>query len=153
MARDARTFSFESTARTRADAATLFALLSDADRWSEWAGPFAPTSKWDRPGDTGPGGIGAVRRVGLGPIAVREQVVASEQDHLHAYRLLTRGPLRDYGGQVRLDPHEDGGTTVVWSGGFTELIPGTGPAVAAAMRATVRSLTRRLVRAAERRTA
>ncbi len=153
MSRDPRTFSFEATARTSADATTLFGLAADGSRWSEWAGLLAPRSSWERQGDPAPDGIGAVRRIGLWPIVVREETIAYERDRLHAYTLVSRVPLRDYRAEVRFEPHEDGGTTVVWHGRFTELAPGTGRPVAAALGAVIRSLTRRLVREAERRTA
>ena len=153
MPRDARAFSFETAAHARADASTLFRLVTDGSRWSEWAGLVAPRSAWERQGDPAPDGIGAVRRVGLWPVVVREKTVAYERDRLHAYVLVTRAPLRDYRGEVTFEPREDGGTAVVWRGTFTELLPGTGRPVAAALRLTVRYLTRRLVREAERRTA
>jgi hypothetical protein len=150
MARAARTFSFEATAHSSADAATLFGLAADGGRWSEWAGPFVPRSSWERQGDPAPGGIGAIRRLGLWPIVVREETIAYEQDRLHGYALRTRGPLRDYRAEVAFEPQDGGGTAVVWRGSFSELIPGTGRLVERALHSTLRSLTRRLVKAAER---
>lgn len=150
MARDVRRFTFTVTARSRADTATLFRLASDGGRWSRWAGPLAPRSSWERQGDPPPGGIGAVRRLGLWPVVVREETVAYEQDRLHGYALRTRAPVRGYRAEVTFEPTGDGGTTVVWQGTFTELVPGTGPIAERVMRAIVRSLARRLVRAAER---
>jgi hypothetical protein len=146
----ARTYSFEATADSSADAATLFRLVTDGGRWSEWAGPFAPRSSWDRQGDPAPGGVGAIRRIGLWPIVVREETVAHEPDRLHGYVLRTHAPLRDYRAEVRFAPREGGGTAIVWSGGFAELVPGTGRPIAWSLRMTLRGLTRRLVRAAER---
>ncbi|MCO6009092.1 SRPBCC family protein [Actinoallomurus purpureus] len=153
MARDGRRSSFTATAtaHSRADAATLFRLAADGGRWSEWAGPFAPRSSWERQGDPPPGGIGAVRRLGLWPVVVREETVAYEQDRLHGYALRTPAPIRDYRAEVRFEPRDGGGTDVVWEGTFAELIPGTGPLAERVMRLILRSLTRRLVRAAERR--
>jgi hypothetical protein len=152
MARDGRRSSFTvtATARSRADAATLFRLAADGGRWSEWAGTFAPRSSWERQGDPSPGGIGAVRRLGLWPVVVREETVAYEQDRLHGYALRTAAPIRDYRAEVRFEPRDGGGTDVVWEGTFAELIPGTGPLAERVMRLILRSLTRRLVRAAER---
>lgn len=150
MTRDARTFSFEVTANSSADAAMLFALEADGSRWSEWAGMLAPRSSWERQGDPAPGGVGAIRRLGMWPIVVREETIAYDQDRLHGYALRTPAPLRDYRAEVRFEPREDGGTAIVWRGSFVELFPGTGRPVARALELTLRSLTRRLVRAAER---
>jgi hypothetical protein len=150
MTHEVRMFSVEATANSSADAATLFELEADGSRWSEWAGLLAPRSSWERQGDAAPGGVGAIRRVGLWPIVVREETIAYEQDRLHAYALRTRAPLRDYRAEVRFEPRDGGGTAIVWRGSFTELFPGTGRPVARALQLTLRSLTRRLVRAAER---
>ena len=149
MAPDGRTFSFEATAHSSADAATLFGLEADGSRWSKWAGPLAPRSSWERQGDPAPGGMGAIRRLGMWPVMVREETIAYGQDRLHGYALRTPGPLRDYQAEVTFEPR-DSGTDIVWRGRFTELIPGTGPLIQRAMRQMIRSLTRRLVMAAER---
>jgi Polyketide cyclase / dehydrase and lipid transport len=143
-----RTFSFEVTALSGADAATLFDLAADGGRWSRWAGPYGLASSWERQGDPPPGGIGAIRRLGRWPIVVREETIAYERDRLHGYTMLTRAPLRDYRAEVALDPRDDG-THVAWRGTFTELIPGTGPLVEWVLKRLLGSLTRRLVRAAE----
>jgi Polyketide cyclase / dehydrase and lipid transport len=153
MARDGRRFSVTATAHSRAAAATLFRLAADGGRWSEWAGPFAPRSSWERQGDPPPGGIGAIRRLGLWPVVVREETVAYEQDRRHGYALRTPAPVRDYRAEVTFEARDDGGTDVVWRGTFTELLPCTGPAAQRVFLFLLRSLTRRLVRAAERREA
>ncbi|MEV5707378.1 SRPBCC family protein [Actinoallomurus sp. NPDC052274] len=150
MAGDGRRFSVTVTAHSSAAPATLFRLAADGGRWSEWAGTLAPRSSWERQGDPPPGGIGAIRRLGLWPIVVREETVAFEQDRLHGYALRTPAPLRDYRAEVTFEARDGGGTDVVWRGAFTELIPGTGPVVQRALLLLLRSLTRRLVRAAER---
>jgi Polyketide cyclase / dehydrase and lipid transport len=151
MARDGRRFSVTATAHSRADAATLFRLVADGGRWSEWAGPFVPRSSWERQGDPSPGGIGAIRRLGRWPVVVREETVAYEQDRRHGYALRTPAPVRGYRAEVTFEPRDGGGTDVVWRGTFTELIPGTGPLAARVFQLLLRSLTRRLVGAAEHR--
>ncbi|MCO5997612.1 SRPBCC family protein [Actinoallomurus rhizosphaericola] len=150
MAGDGRRFSVTVTARSSAAPAALFRLVADGGRWSEWAGTLSPRSSWERQGDPAPGGIGAIRRLGLWPVVVREETVAYEQDRLHGYALRTPAPLRDYRGEVTFEARADGGTSVVWRGSFTELVPGTGRVVQRALLLVLRSLTRRLVRAAER---
>src|SRR5205814_5153718 len=72
---DGREYSFEVTARSSADPATLFALEADGSRWSEWAKPLVPQSFWERTGDPAPGGVGAIRRLGLRPMVGREETV------------------------------------------------------------------------------
>lgn len=145
-----RRFSVRVAARSSAAPAVLFRLVADGGRWSEWAGTLSPRSSWERQGDPRPGGIGAVRRLGLWPVVVREETVAYEQDRLHGYALRTPAPMRDYRGEVTFEARADGGTEVVWRGTFTELIPGTGGVVQRTLLLLLSSLTRRLIRAAER---
>lgn len=146
-----RTYSVEVAELSRADAATLFELVTDGARWSRWAGPFGLDSAWVCEGDPPPGGIGAIRRLGRWPLVVREETTAYEQDRLHGYRMLTRAPLRDYRAEVLLEPGDDG-TRVVWRGSFTELVPGTGALAEWALKLLFGTLTRRLVQAADRLT-
>lgn len=150
MTNRARRFDFEVTARSTADPATLFALEADGSRWSEWAAPLVPRSSWEREGDPAPGGVGAIRRLGLRPLLVREETVEYEQDRRHAYVMRTPMPVRDYRAELVLTPRPGGGTDLVWRGGFTERIPGTGPLFRAALKRTITHLTRRLVRHGER---
>jgi polyketide cyclase/dehydrase/lipid transport protein len=150
MTNSSRTFDFEVTARSTADPATLFALEADGSRWSEWAGLLAPQSFWERQGDPPPGGVGAIRRLGLRPFLVREETVEYEQDHRHAYVMRTPVPVRDYRAELVLTPRTEGGTDLVWRGRFTERIPGTGPLFRATLKRTITHLARRLVRHAER---
>jgi hypothetical protein len=146
----ARRFDFEVTARSSASAASLFALEADGSRWSEWAKPLVPRSSWERTGDPAPGGVGAIRLLGLRPIVVREETVEYEQDRRHAYVMRTPLPIRDYRAELTLTPRAAGGTDLVWHGSFTERVPGSGPAFRFVLRSIIALLTRRLVRAAER---
>jgi polyketide cyclase/dehydrase/lipid transport protein len=145
-----REFAFEVTARSDADPATLFALEADGSRWSSWAKPLVPRSSWERTGDPAPAGVGAVRRLGLRSLFVREETVEFEQDRLHAYVLRTPMPIRDYRAEFVVSPRAAGGSDVVWRGTFTERVRGSGPVFRAALRVLLSVLLRQLVRAAER---
>src|ERR1700739_4351039 len=104
-----------------------------------------------RQGDPPPGGVGAVRKVGMWPLLVQEETVAYEQDRRHAYKLV--GPpsrAKAYCGKVGLTPHPAGGTDIRWTGSFVEGVPGTGPVMRAALGGAVRFFAGRLVQAAER---
>ena len=71
-----REFSFEVNRTSSAPAATLFRLVADGANWSKWAKPIVLQSSWARQGDPAPGGVGAVRRVGMWPLLVQEETVA-----------------------------------------------------------------------------
>ncbi|ERR1700742_458530 len=146
-----RNFSFEITRTSTAPAATLFRLVTDGGNWSKWAKPIVVHSSWARQGDPAPGGIGAIRKVGMWPLLVQEETVEYEQDRRHAYKLVgPPTPAKDYAGEVILTPNATGGTDIRWTGSFTEGVPGTGPVMRAAMGGAVRFFAGRLVKAAER---
>ncbi|GAA3024910.1 SRPBCC family protein [Actinokineospora globicatena] len=145
-----RTFAFEITTSSSADAATLFTLVSDGRRWSEWARPVVAESYLEREGDPSPGGVGAIRVLGRKPVLVREETVEYEQDRRHVYVLRSASPVKDYRGEVTFIPRDGGGTDLVWRISFVERIPGTGTVVRAGLRSFIQDLAKRLVQAAER---
>ncbi|MBV9090786.1 MAG: SRPBCC family protein [Mycobacteriaceae bacterium] len=146
-----RTFSFEINRTSRAPAATLFRLETDGGNWARWAKPIVAYSGWQRQGEPPPGGIGAVRKVGLWPVLVREQTVEYEQDRRHVYKLVgPPTPAKNYHGEVIFTPNATGGTDIRWSGSFTEGLRGTGPVMLAILRGAVQFFSRRLVSVAER---
>src|SRR3954447_5980112 len=54
---------------------TVLAVLADGAGWSRWAGPIVVKSWWEREGTPAPGGVGAIRRLGLGKLSSREEIV------------------------------------------------------------------------------
>lgn len=146
----ANSFSFAVERSSNASAERLFALVSDGSRWPEWTGTLVPSGSMVVKGDPAPAGVGAVRKLGVGPVGVKEQTTAYEQDRLHAYKLLTPGPVRNYHAQVRLTPRPDGGTDLHWSGSFDEGVRGTGKVMQRVMSKMIGTLATKLVRAAER---
>ena len=146
-----RKFSFEINRTSSAPAATLFRLVSDGANWSSWAKPVVVSSSWAKQGDPPPDGVGAIRKVGIGPLLFQEETVESEQDRRHVYKLVgPPSPARDYVGEVVFTPNADGGTEIRWTGSFTEGVPGTGALMRAAMGGAVGLIAGRLVKAAER---
>ena len=146
-----RKFSFEITRTSSAPAATLFRLEADGANWSSWAKPIVVQSSWARQGDPPPGGIGAVRKIGMWPLLLQEETVEYEQDRRHVYKMVGPAtPAKDYFGEVVFTPNATGGTDIRWAGSFIEGVPGTGPVLRAALGGAIRFLAGRLVRAAER---
>jgi hypothetical protein len=145
-----RKFSFEVNKTSSAPAATLFRLATDGANWSKWAKPIVVQSSWARQGDPAPGGIGAIRKIGMWPMLVQEETVEYEQDRRHVYRLVGPSPAKDYVGEVVFTPNAAGGTDIRWSGSFVEGVRGTGPMIKAAMGGSVKYFAGRLVKEAER---
>lgn len=145
-----RKFSFEVNRTSSAPAATLFALVADGANWSSWAKPLVLQSSWARQGDPAPGGVGAVRKIGMWPVLVQEETVGYEQDRRHAYKLVGPAtPAKDYTGEVLLTPNAAGGTDIRWTGSFIEGVRGTGPFMRGILGGSVRIFADRLVRTAE----
>lgn len=148
----AKVFAFAVNRTTNAPAAELFRLETDGARWSEWAKPLIFQSSWERQGDPHPAGVGAVRKVGMWPMLMREKTIAYERDRRHGYLQIGPPlPAKDYRAEMRLTPTPNGGTDIRWTGTFTERSPGTGPVMLILLRSIVGFLAGRLVKAAERR--
>ena len=146
-----RRFTFEVNTTTSAPPATVFRLVADGANWSAWAKPIVVSSSWVRQGDPAPGGVGAVRKLGMWPVFVQEETVEYEPDRRHAYKLVgPRQPVNDYRAEVVLTPTASGGTAIHWSGSFHERARGTGPAARAAFAGAVKFFAGQLVKAAER---
>ena len=56
-----------------APAETLFRLEADGANWSSWAKPIVVQSGWARQSDSAPGGVGAIRKVGMRPCWCRRR--------------------------------------------------------------------------------
>ena len=125
----------------------MFDVLADAPNWRRWM--FAPHSSFEREGVPAPGGVGAVRSVGAGPVRSREEIVEYDPPRHLGYTLLSGVPVRGYRADVELVEAATG-TTITWSASFDPKLPGTGPALQFMMRATVRRLARSLAAYADR---
>lgn len=139
--------SFVVTARSAALPEAVFALLADAPAWQEWAGPLVPQARWE-PGTRG--GRGAVRRLGLGPLTVRELVVEHRPGDAFSYVLLTAVRWHGYRADVELSRDESGGTRICWTGRLSSPVPGLAAVLEPAFRLMVQDFARRLAAAAER---
>ena len=127
----------------------VFGLLEDGSRWSDWAGLFVPRSRWETPGSP-PGSVGAVRRLGVGPLVSLERIVEHVPARRLSYVVDSWAPYRGYRADVDLSPTADGGTRIAWAASFTPKIGGTGLLLRLFLRTLVRGFARNLARAAER---
>jgi uncharacterized protein YndB with AHSA1/START domain len=141
------TQSYAVTAHADAPPEKVFALVADGAGWSSWAGPFIVWSGWEVEGDPPPGGVGAIRLLGLKRVHTRERIEEYEPPHRLAYSILSGVPIRDYLAVVELTA-EEGGTRIVWRGTFEPKLPGTGAALRLFLRTTIADFTRRLAKAA-----
>ena len=141
---------YQVTGRSDAPPDQVFALLADGAGWSRWAGAMIVRSWWEREGSPPPGGVGAIRRLGLGRLSSREEIVEYAAPHHLAYTWLTNFPVRDYRADVRVEP-DGAGSRITWGGNFTPAFPGGAAVMQRFFRRTVGGFVKRLAREAERR--
>jgi uncharacterized protein YndB with AHSA1/START domain len=113
----------EHHATTTADPATVYALLRDGATWPEWS-PIE-SFELEREGAGEREGIGAVRVFRAGRVTGRDEIAELVPDRRLAYRHTSSLPVRDYVGEVDLEPRGDG-TAIRWVATFRPKIPGTG---------------------------
>ena len=141
--------SYEVVGHSAAAPEKVFAILADGAGWSRWAGPMIVKSWWEREGTPAPGGVGAIRALGMKRVGSREEIVAYDEPSHMAYTILSGLPVVGYRADVHLTP-DNGGTRIDWTGTFTPKLPGTGAALQFFLRSTISSFVRRLVKYAER---
>lgn len=125
----------------------VFALLEDGSRWSEWAGVFVPRSRWAVE-TTPPGTVGAVRRLGIGPLGSSERITEHVPDRRLSYEVASWQPYKDYRSTVELT-ETAGGTRISWASSFTPRVPGTGRLLRWGLLRLVSGFAANLARAAE----
>lgn len=147
-----RTHSFSYTAarESRASATTLFDIVCDGSRWSEWAHPLIRYSAWETRGPQDDGGVGAIRAVGTKQRPTREMTTIHEPGKRHGYTLLGGGAIRDYNAEVSFDEGHNG-TRIEWTGRYHTSSYVIGAAYRLLLRSLFGTFTKNLAKAAERR--
>lgn len=102
--------------------ADLYALLADHDRLGSVLG--VPVKRI-KDGKTAPNGIGSVRRIGAGPVAIEETVVGAVVDKSIDYKITKGGwPLKNHHGRLVFKALPGGGSQVQWRIEFGAAVPG-----------------------------
>jgi uncharacterized protein YndB with AHSA1/START domain len=108
-------------ARSRAAPERIWSLLADTASWADWA-PFDDAAL-ERPGESEPEGVGALRRFRRGRRTTGERVVVFEPPRRFAYELVSGVPVSDYRAEVTLEPTDAGGTRITWESRFRGRFP------------------------------
>lgn len=145
-----RQFAF--TSPCRASAETVLTLLDDVDGWSAWARPLVMQTSWERWGDATPAGPGAIRKVGAWPVWIRELILTRDESG-QTYTIVSPAAFTHYLGSVTLQPSVSGGVDVEWRVEFVARRRIAEPVLNAVLQTTIAGLLKRLVKAAERRSA
>lgn len=96
--------------------------------------------------------VGAIRRIAVSGLTMREEILVDDGPHHHAYRIVSGIPVADHRADVHI--HEQaGGSLIVWRATFRSRIPLAGPLMWLMLRATMPRMAADLARGAERRAA
>ena len=125
----------------------MWDLLADVTTWPSWTG-FSETS-YEREGEPSPDGVGAIRRLRMGPLRSKEQVLAFEPPTRFSYDYTGTLPFDRYVATVTLTPAGTG-TTIDWRSEFEAKWPLAGGALRLLMTFVLGDIAKRLARAAER---
>lgn len=105
----------------------VFALLSDHGKFTSL---FGAHCRRIRNGEDEADGLGSVRRMGGGWIAIEETIVCFERPRTIEYAITKGGPLKNHYGSIRLTPLADQATHLDYRIAFDGRFPLIGPLVA-----------------------
>jgi uncharacterized protein YndB with AHSA1/START domain len=142
-----RQIRISATATSKADAARVFAILSDAPGWPSWS--IFDSVEPNRPGRDEPHGVGSIRTFVTNVSRAREEVVELIPNRRLAYVLLAGFPLLDYKAVVEIEPESEGGSRITWSAAFYPKYFGTGWFWSVLLRRTLATMSKKLAAAAE----
>ena len=134
-----RVKTIEAEARSTGSPHTVWALLEDASRWTQWG-------SWSKVyvEGGGPQQPGAVRVLHRRPFKVRERITDWVPGERMGYELLDGMNVKGYRATVTLDDAPGGGTVVRWRSVYTSADPLT----ALLLRFAVRDACKRVAKAA-----
>lgn len=141
-----KTHRVNASARSSANPQAVWDLLADVTTWPSWTA-FSETS-YEREGDPSPHGVGAVRRLRMGRLRSKEQVLVFEPTTRFSYDYTGSLPFDRYVANVTLTPSATG-TTIEWGSEFEAKWPLTGGPLRLFMTFVLGDIAKRLARAAE----
>lgn len=90
-------------------------------------------------GDSTGAGVGAIRKITIGRIRLREILDAANPPHSFRYRIIGGAPMKEYRGQVNFEDI-GGATKIHWRADLTPAIPFTGAVVVRVAKGCVKKL-------------
>lgn len=124
----------------------VFALFADHHRFGKLIG--APVKRIKDSHQADPNGIGSVRKIGIGPIGLKETVLNFEPDSLIEYAITSLSPIRNHMGRIRFEETADGLTRINYTITFDDIVPFTGKVVSTALEQGLRRGIKRVPRLA-----
>jgi Polyketide cyclase / dehydrase and lipid transport len=109
--------------QTAAGPEVVFDLLADGNAWPSWS-PIESV-ELERLGNPPPEGVGAIRINRRGRVTGRDEIIEVAPALRFAYRSLSGLPVRDYVGEVDVEPTATG-ASIRWRASFFPKVPGMG---------------------------
>jgi uncharacterized protein YndB with AHSA1/START domain len=130
----------------------VFDALADHANYERFSG--IRRSELIRPGKEEPNGVGALRKIRVGPLVFEEEITAFERPAQLDYLIVKLNfPFRHEGGSIQLEPTEGGRTHALWTSSFEVPIPLVGGLLARVFAARLsRGFAEVLMESAERAT-
>ncbi|MEP5982983.1 MAG: SRPBCC family protein [Marinobacter alexandrii] len=114
----------------------VFALFADHKRFGQLLG--APVKRIKDSDQADPNGIGSVRKIGIGPIGLKETVLSFEPDSLIEYTITSTSPIKNHLGRIRFEDTAEGQTRINYTIIFEDVVPFTGRVVSATLEQGIR---------------
>ena len=108
--------------RIEAPPERVFDIVADHEGMVRWSGAREVVLR--HPGYPAPNGVGATRVVRMRGLAIEEEIVSYDPPKRIEYRLVAGLPVRDYVGEVSIEP-DGAGSRLTWRVRFHPRIPGT----------------------------
>jgi hypothetical protein len=124
----------------------VYDALIDVERWPDWL-PRARSAVWEEVGIPGTR-EGAIRRIVVSGLTMREKILVDDGPHHHAYRVVSGIPVMDHRADVHIHDRP-GGSLIVWRATFRPRIPAAGPIIWLMLRATMPRMAAALAKGAE----
>ena len=104
----------------------VFEVLSDHAQYARF--PGIRRAELISPGRAERNGLGAIRRVLIGPLRFEEEITAFERPTRLDYLIVKiNAPFRHQGGSIRLEDAGDGTTDALWTSVYEIPVPLLGP--------------------------
>lgn len=129
-----------------APAQVIYDLLADVERWPIWL-PNVRTACWENLVNHG-SNEGAIRRITVGGLTMREKILVAESPHHHAYTILSGIPVADHRADVHI-ADRPGGSSILWTATFRPRVAFMGPLIWLMLRVSMPTMVRALARGAD----
>lgn len=120
----------------------VFALFADHQRFGKLLG--APIQRVKDSLQSDPNGVGSIRKIGIGPIGLKETITSFEPYSLIEYTIIGTSPIRDHFGRICFTDAQNGQTDVHYTITFNDIVPLSGRVIASMLERAIRRGIKRI---------